>query len=147
VIVDFDTSTTPLPPQKERSYETIKASLDNFTFRLVEAMKPELKAKVPVEEAKDEPKTPKTLIVRGRVEKVQPGSQAARYIIGFGAGATQVKISGEIVDAQSGKVLARFTQERRSAGTFKPLSGQDSAVIRDAIHAAGKDVAHILDAF
>ena len=89
----------------------------------------------------------KTLIVRGKVEDLTPGSRAKRYLAGFGAGAAGTKFSGEIVDAKSGEVLARFTQERRSGGTFKFAGGNDMDVMRDAIHASGKDIAHILDAF
>ena len=43
-----------------------------------------------------------------------PGSRAARYWAGFGAGAARTKLEGELVDAASGRVLLRFTQERRS---------------------------------
>jgi len=53
----------------------------------------------------------------------------------------------DIVDAATGEVLARVTQARRSAGTWKPVGGSDLEVMRDAIHATGKDVAHVLDAF
>ena len=53
----------------------------------------------------------------------------------------------DIVDAKSGKVLAHVTQERRSGGTFKGGGGNDLDVMRDAVHAVAKDIAHVLDAF
>ena len=56
-------------------------------------------------------------------------------------------MTGEIVDAKSGDVLIRFTQERRSGGTFKFGGGNDMDVMRDSIHAEGQDIAHILDSF
>jgi uncharacterized protein DUF4410 len=147
VVLPFDTSGTPLPDKKDKSYDTIKSALASYTFTLVEALKPELRSKATVEQLDKAPKTSKTLIVRGRVEAMSPGSRAKRYIAGYGAGAAGSKASGEIVDAKSGEVLARFSQERRSGGTFKFGGGSDLDVMRDSIHATGKDIAHILDAF
>lgn len=147
VVLPFDTTTSRLPDKNDKSYETIKSALAAYTFTLVEALKPELKAKLDVEQADKAPKTAKTLIVRGTVEDLNPGSRAKRSMISYGAGAAATKLHGEIVDAKTGSVLARFTQERRSGGTFKFAGGKDLDVMRDAIHAAGKDVAHILDSF
>ncbi len=147
VVLPFDTSDTPLPDKNEKSYDAIKSVLDSFTFTLVEALKPELKAKADVSQADKAPKNAKTLIIRGKVELLSPGSRAKRYVAGFGAGAAGTKLSGEIVDAKSGQVLARFSQARRSGGTWKFAGGKDMDVMRDSIHAAGKDIAHILDAF
>jgi len=146
-IQPFDTSATPLPDKSEKSYDTIKSALDSYTYTLVEALRPELKAKAEVTQVEKAPKTEKTLIVRGKVEDLTPGSRAKRYFGGFGAGSAGTKVSGEIVDAKSGAVLARFTQERRSGGTFKVGGGKDLDVMRDSIHATGKDIAHILDEF
>lgn len=143
----FDTSSTPMPSKDDRSYNTIKTVLDSYTDTLVEGLRGELKAHVKVEQASGTPKAPRTLIVRGKVESLSPGSRAKRYVGGFGAGASGTKISGDLVDAASGKVLAHFTQERRSAGSFKFAGGSDQQVMRDSIHAAAEDIAHILDAF
>lgn len=147
VVLPFDTSATPLPDAKEKSYNTIKSVLDGYTLTLVEAFRPELKAKATVETADKAPKTAKTLIVRGKVDELDPGSRAGRMWAGYGAGGSATTINGEIVDAKSGQVLARFTQRRRSGGTFKFAGGNDMEVMRDAVHAAGKDIAHILDSF
>ncbi len=147
VVQPFDTSSAPLPDKSDKSYDTIKSVLESYTATLVEALRPELKAKVDVTQSDKWTKAAKTLIIRGKVEDLSPGSRAKRYLGGFGAGAAGTKLSGEIVDAKSGTVLARFSQERRSGGTFKVAGGKDMDVMRDSIHAAGKDVAHILDAF
>jgi hypothetical protein len=147
VVLPFDTSDTPLPDKGEKSYNSITSVLAAYTLTLVEALKPELKAKAEVDTAEKAPKSAKTLILRGKVERLSPGSRAKRYVAGFGAGAAGTKVSGELVDARSGKVLVRFTQERRSGGTFKFAGGKDMDVMRDAIHAAGKDIAHIIDSF
>ena len=100
-----------------------------------------------MEQAGQAPKSAKTLVVRGTVLDLDPGTRAGRYFGGFGAGAASTKVTVEIVDAATGEVLARVTQARRSAGTWKPVGGSDLEVMRDAIHATGKDVAHVLDAF
>jgi len=147
VVQPFDTSSAPLPDKGDKSYDAIKSVLDSYTATLVEALRPELKAKADVTQSDKSTKAAKTLIIRGKVEDLSPGSRAKRYFGGFGAGAAGTKLSGEIVDAKSGTVLTRFSQERRSGGTFKVAGGKDMDVMRDSIHAAGKDIAHILDAF
>lgn len=147
VVQPFDTSSTPLPEKTDKSYDTIKSALEAYTFTLVEALRPELKAKLDVEQSDKTPTAARTLIVRGKVEALSPGSRAKRMMVGYGAGGSGTKVTGEIVDAKTGGVLARFTQERRSGGTWKFAGGKDLDVMRDSIHATGKDIAHILDAF
>src|SRR5262249_40033461 len=147
VVQTFDTSATPLPDKNDKSYNSIKSVLDGYTLTLLEALRPELKAKADVTASDKTNKDAKTLIVRGKVEELSPGSRAGRMLVGYGAGGSGTKLSGEIVDAKSGEVLAKFTQARRAGGTWKFAGGNDMDVMRDSIHAAGKDVAHILDAF
>jgi hypothetical protein len=147
VVVPFDTSAAPLPDKSEKSYNSIRSVLDAYSLTLTEALRKELKAKAEVETASTAPKSARTLIVRGTVIDLSPGSRAKRYLAGYGAGAAGTKLSGEIVDAKTGAVLIRFTQERRSGGTFKFGGGNDMDVMRDSIHAEGQDIAHILDSF
>jgi hypothetical protein len=147
VVVPFDTTSTSLPEKTDKSYDSIKSVLAGYNLTLTEALKPELKGKLNVESGTTAPKTAKTLIVRGKVIDLSPGSRAKRYIGGFGAGAAGTKLSGEVVDAKTGAVLLRYTQERRSGGTFKFAGGTDMDVMRDSIHAQGQDLAHILDSF
>jgi uncharacterized protein DUF4410 len=76
---------------------------------------------------------------------MDPGSRAARYWAGFGAGAARTKLVGEVADAASGKVLLRFTQERRSGvgmggGNYIELMNRNLVTI-------GEDVAGVLKAF
>ncbi len=49
-----------------------------------------------------------TLIIRARLTKLDPGSQAARPWAGFGAGAVKIAIAGEIVDGSTQKTLLRL---------------------------------------
>ena len=138
VVEPFDTSKVPLPDQKAKWYGTMKMTLAGYTQAFAEALQKELKAKAAVEQANQAPKSAKTLVVRGTVLDLDPGTRA---------GPASTKVTVEIVDAATGEVLARVTQGRRSAGTWKPVGGSDLDVMRDAIHATGKDVAHVLDAF
>lgn len=147
VIEPFDTSSTPLPDPKEKWYGTMKSALASYNVWFMEAFQPELKAKAKVEESDRAPKRPGTLVIRGTVDQMDPGSRAGRYFGGFGAGSASSKATVEIVDEKSGKVLARVTQARRSAGTWKGAGGSDLEVMRDTVHATAKDIAHVLDLF
>jgi len=147
VVHPFDTSKAPLPDQKEKWYGTLKTALAGYTESFMEAFPKELKAKADVEQSTATPKVAKTLIIRGVVDSLDPGSRAGRYFGGFGAGSASTKLSVDIVDAKSGKVLVKVTQARRSAGTWKGGGGNDLEVMRDSIHATAKDIAHMLDAF
>lgn len=147
IVEPFDTSSTPLPDQKEKWYGTMKSALASYNVWFMEAFRPELKAKAKVEESDRAPKRPGTLVIRGTVLDMDPGSRAGRYFGGFGAGSASSKATFEIVDAKSGKVLARVTQARRSGGTWKGAGGSDLEVMRDTVHATAKDIAHVLDIF
>jgi len=147
IVEPFDTSNTPLPDQKEKWYGTEKSALAASTEWFMEAFPKELKAKATVEESSSPKKTAKTLIIKGTVDSMDPGSRAGRYFGGFGAGSASSKVSFDIIDAKSGKVLAHVTQARRSGGTWKGGGGSDLEVMRDSIHAISQDMAHVLDEF
>ena len=147
VVEPFDTSKAPLPDQKEKWYGTLKTALAGYTGYFMESFPQELKAKADVQQSSSAPKSAKTLIIRGEVETLDPGSRAGRYFGGFGAGSASTKIAIDIIDAKSGKVLAHVNQARRSGGTFKAGGGNDLDVMRDAVHAVAKDIAHTLDSF
>ncbi len=138
VVETFDTSAVDMKD------EEVKTVAQGYTDTLTEALRDELKG-AKVEHGVG--KGPRTLIVRGKVLALNPGSRAKRALVGYGAGGTGTGISGEIVDAKSGEVLVKFSQERRSGGTWKPFGGSSVQVMRDAIHATGQDIAHILGAF
>jgi hypothetical protein len=146
VVLPFDTSATPLPDKDDNSYAAAKTVLAGYSDTLAEALRPELKAPAKVETADKAPKTSRTLIIRGKVDEMNPGSRAARMFAGYGAGAAGSKVTAEIVDAKTGEVLVKFTQEHRSGGSFRSRNSYEG-VMRDSIHATGQDIAHILDAF
>ena len=147
VVQSFDTSKAPLPDPKEKWYGTLKMMLAGYTQAFFEAFQKELKTKADVQQADAASRASKTLIVRGVVEDLDPGSRAGRYLVGYGTGCASTRATIEIVDAKSGDVLARITQARRSGGTWKFGGGSDLEVMRDSVHALGKDIAHVVDAF
>src|SRR4051794_36980246 len=147
VVETFDTSKAPLPDPKEKWYGTLKMMLSGYTQAFAEAFQKELKTKLAVDIAEKPSKSARTLIVRGTVEDLDPGSRTGRYLAGYGAGAASTRAAIEIVDAKSGDVLVRVTQARRPGGTFKFGGGSDLDVMRDTVHALGKDIAHVVDAF
>ena len=56
-------------------------------------------------DATSEKPTEPTLKITGVITKYSKGSRAARYLIGFGAGATKVKAKVKFIDSVSGDVL------------------------------------------
>lgn len=144
VIEPFDTGSTPLPAKDDNTYgpvqEILKAPAGPFTEGLAGA----LGQKVAVSEGKGG-KSAGTLLVRSKVLTLDPGSRAARYWAGFGAGAARVEVSGEVVDAATGKVLLRYKQERRSG---VGVAGGDYVKLMERnLRKLGEDVALILNAF
>ena len=57
---------------------------------------------------------PGALVLTGRFITLDPGSRTKRYLAGFGAGKSSVKVAGEVKDG-SGKTLATFEQRRIGA--------------------------------
>ena len=141
----FDTSKVELPDKDDNSYNSAKhalaAATEDFTTSLGEQ---ELAQKVSIAEDRGS-KAAGTLLVRAKVTLMDPGSRAARYWAGFGAGAARSAIEGEIVDAKSGETLLRFVQERRSGvGAF---GGGYKELMTRNLRTIGEDVANILKQF
>ena len=144
VVVPFESE---IKPDGDKAV-IIQGALDGYTAVFVEGLRDDLKGSAKVEITDEEPKkAKKTLVIRGSVDELNPGSRAKRYVAGFGAGAARNKVSVEIVDAATGKTLVRFTQAHRSAGTFKFAGGSDAQVLRDGTRAMGEDTAAILNEF
>lgn len=145
VVVPFDTSKVEV---KGDGAVVIQGALDSYTAVFVEGLRERLKAKsTKIDIADKAPKTAKTLVIRGTVEEIHPGSRAKRFIAGMGAGAARNKVTVQLVDAKKGDVLVRFTQAHRSAGTFKFAGGTPAQVMRDGTRAMGEDTAAVINAF
>lgn len=114
VVGTFDTSATPLPEAADNSYAPVQQVLADVESPLIEGLRPELPGVAVERQGEEAPAGDGVLLLRGRVVEMDPGSRAARYWASFGAGAARTKLEGELVDAASGRVLLRFTQERRS---------------------------------
>lgn len=143
VVEPFDTSEVKLPEAKDNTYEPVKTVLASATEGFVQGLRGGIETKVAIDEKPGQ--DAETLIIRGKVLEMAPGSKAARAWAGFGAGAARAKLEGEIVDARSGDVLARFTQERRSG--VGVLGGDYQELMQRNLNTVGKDVANILKAF
>lgn len=142
-VESFDVTKVALPNSKENTYEAVRSALGSLKPAFLEGFQKNLRRK---------PGGPnpvrgkgQTLVVVVRLTKVDPGSQAARYFGGFGAGAVKIEMTGEFVDASSRKILVRFKQERRSGvGLFG--GGYGELFVRTARQIGG-DVADLLNAF
>jgi hypothetical protein len=147
VVEPLDGSRTELPDPDDNTFQPIKSVLEHATGPYVAGLGYKLGERIEVVEGSREEVDPgkKKLVLRGKIEKLDPGSQAARYWVGFGAGAAKTEISGELFDPESGKVLVKFDQERRSGvGEF----GGDYEELMDRnLEQIGGDVAFLLAAF
>ena len=143
VVEPFDTSSVQLPEKGDNTYESVTKVLASATEGFVQGLRGSVEPKVSIDS--NEAKAAGTLLIRGKVLAMDPGSKAARYWAGFGAGAARAKIEGEIVDAKSKQVLAKFTQERRSGGGM--MGGDYQELMQRNLNAVGEDVANILKAF
>jgi hypothetical protein len=139
----FDVSRVPLPNPKENTYEAVRSALNSLKPAFLEGFQKNLRRK---------PGGPnpvrgkgQTLVILVRLTKADPGSQAARYWGGFGAGAVKIELTGEFVDAASRRVLVRFKQERRSA--FGMFGGGYGELFARTARQIGGDVADLLNAF
>ena len=58
------------------------------------------------------------LVIEGEFTKLNPGSKGKRLVIGFGAGKSQVCVSGKVVRGVQGDVLMEFDHCRKAIGMF-----------------------------
>ncbi len=144
VVQNIDTRNATLPDPSDNSYAPAKQALAASTASFVEGFRNKIGG-MQVQTAARGGGGAKALVVRARITKSDPGSQAARYWGGFGAGAAKVGITGEIVDGATGKTLVRFTQERRSG--FGLAGGGYRELLDRTLRQIGGDVAGLLRAF
>jgi hypothetical protein len=166
VVTPVETAKTPLPDKDDNTYEPTLNVLKKVTGTLIEGMRDELKS--PPVAAGDAPAPApaaapaansaagsaaapaaalKVLVVRLRIVALNPGSRAARYWGGFGAGKSSVELAGEVADGASGRVLLVFSLTRASSGTWKMAGGDYEKMMTGDIEDAGSDVGTMLAAF
>ncbi len=138
-VESFDVSGVSLPPSNDNTYKAAQLALQGIKPAFMQGLLKKAERKVT--------STPsnKTLLIRARLTKVDPGSQAARYWGSFGAGAVKIAMVGEIVDGPSQKILLRFAQERRSG--FGMFGGGYGELFERTARQIGGDVAGLLNAF
>ena len=144
VVGTFDTENTPLPEEEDNAYDpVVKGARRRRGSAGRGAAQGALREfDIATGDAGSEAGT---LVLRGEVLEMNPGSRAARYWAGFGAGAAGVKLEGEVVDAASGEVLLRFTQERRSGAGVG--GGKYDKLLERSLSAIGRDLGAGLQRF
>ena len=139
-VESFDTAGVPLPKPSDNTYEAVRRALGAVKPAFMEGLAQKAQRKIGANAGGG-----RTLVIRARLTKLDPGSQAARYWAGFGAGAVKIQMTGEILDASSKKTLVRFRQERRSG--FGVFGGGYEELFRRTARQIGEDVAGLLNAF
>jgi hypothetical protein len=143
VVESIDSSGVTLPNPRENTYQAVQSALRLMKPAFIEGLQLKLRHK-PADAGNVPRGKGQGLVIRARLSKLDPGSQAARYW-GFGAGAVKIAMTGEIVDAASGKVLVRFRQERRSG--FGAFGGGYGALFTRTVRQIGGDIASLINAF
>jgi hypothetical protein len=138
-VESFDSSGVKLPEMNDNTYRAVQSALRTIKPAFIDGLERKAQRKAGSASAGQ------TLIIRARLTKVDPGSQAARYWVGYGAGAVKIAMVGEIIDGVSGKTLVRFAQERRSG--FGMFGGGYSALFQRTARQLGGDIAGLINAF
>jgi len=103
----------PQPPKGKGKLEIADSLGRIMTEELVAALQREMpEAKVVPPDAAPEPAS--GLILETYFSRLVPGSRAKRFWVGFGAGKSVTEVSGEVREAATGSVVARFTHARLS---------------------------------
>lgn len=132
-----------LPSEKDNTYKAVQEVLAAATQPFVRGVKEKMANKsIPVQISTKQ--NGAGLLIRTRITRMDPGSQAARYWGSFSAGAAIVEITGELVDVRSNAVLITFRQERRSGWGL--LGGGYHALLDRDIRQIGGDVAGLINA-
>lgn len=145
LVADFDTAGTPLPERDDNTFEPVQEVLADVGEPLLNGLRETLPGVAVEQQTEDGGAAEGALLLRGKVLEMDPGSRAARYWAGFGAGAARAKLQGEVVDAASGRVLLRFTQERRSGVGMG--GGNYVNLMRRNLYSIGEDLGSGLGRF
>jgi hypothetical protein len=70
-----------------------------------------------------DPPKERVLLLRGKVIEFTQGSQAARFIVGFGAGKGKIVTLCEFVDKDTGEVIWQRKADGRVIGVGQPTEG------------------------
>ena len=81
------------------------------------------------------------LVVEGKFIELNPGSRAKRYLAGFGAGKSSVRVSGTVKDS-NGRTLATFLQRR--IGSMGMAGGDSLGKLMSDSRSIGEDIGKFL---
>jgi hypothetical protein len=144
ILEPLDTSATKLPSPKENTYRDavrVEQRSDGIIGHELSRRFANRLAVQPMIQGASLPD--RTLLFRGKLLEVDPGSVALRVWVGMGTGLCKVGMDAEIVDAKSGEVLLKFTRYR--AGSVN-LVGYDES-LGHCVEALGDDAGFLLDIF
>jgi hypothetical protein len=140
-VESFDSAGVALPNPKDNTYPAVQKALRSIKPAFMAGLEQNARRKI---DASSGAGKGRTLVIRARLTKVDPGSQAARYFLP-GAGAVKIAMAGEIIDGATKKTLVRFKQERRSA--FGAFGGGYEALFTRTARQIGGDIAGLVNAF
>ena len=144
VITPFDTEGVEMPDKDDNTYEPVKQVLKDVVSPMVNGLRENLEKPGVTVEAGTAGGAG-TLVISGKVLEMDPGSKAARYWGGFGAGAARGHLEIIVKDGGSGAVLLKIDQERRSGvGMF---GGDYVALMNNNLNAIGEDLALVFNQF
>lgn len=157
VIRHVDNSSVPLPDKSDNSYEPVMKALRDFDQNLDAGFKesiviPSEVAGVTNATGKEKSKKKQAaaesmrgaIVVKAKLIEMEPGSAAARYWAGFGAGAASARIEGKVIDGATGKTLFEFKQTRKG---FMSSSGGYEAILAKISQELGEDIGNGIAAF
>lgn len=84
---------------------------------------------------------PGAYVVKGQVIHIDGGSRAARYWAGFGAGATEFAVKGQVL-GKSSETVGTFVDARRSG--FGMFGGDSEALMHRCVESVAEDVAQMI---
>jgi hypothetical protein len=145
VFENVSTNGVKLPPTDENTYPNAITALQRTDGIILSELQKRCQTLAVTTQMPEQASADGILVLRATVVQVDPGSRAARYWIGFGAGTAFVRIKGELVDAKTNAVLLRFVQMRAQAmGAF---GGDYDGMLGDCITSIGKDICRLINLF
>lgn len=135
-VENFDINGVRLPPAKENTIHAVEQALSDMKPEFIAGLTKNARRPVGGQQSG------KTLVVRARLAKLDPGSQGGLL---FESGTVQIRIIGELIDGSSGQLLVRFSQERQSG--FRVFGGRSDELFRQTARQLGGDVATLINSF
>jgi hypothetical protein len=130
----------------------VKQTLDRVTDIFVEGVRDTAPRSLNVEQGRTQKKQAagEALIITARVAKIDTGSWSGRAfgrakLFHAATDAAETRITGEVTDATSGRVLLRFTQRHRAGLAI--FGGDYEKLLERTIHDIGADIGQMIASF